>query len=70
MSLGIAFWFVSSMFVATFPRFDVLTPTWDVPVGPMGAFGGTPTFYFLLIANVGFGALIGRVVRQPEQLGR
>jgi hypothetical protein len=54
------------MFVATFPGFDVLTPIWDIPVGPMGAFGGKPTFYCLLLANVGFGALIGWVVQEPK----
>jgi hypothetical protein len=68
ISLGIGFRFVSSMFVATFPSFDVLTPTWAMPVGPMGAFGGKLTFYSILLANAGFGAVIGRMVHEPKQL--
>jgi hypothetical protein len=34
----------------------------------MGAFGGKLTFYSILLANAGFGAVIGRMVHEPKQL--
>jgi hypothetical protein len=58
-ALGIAFWFLSSMLIGTFPTLDFFTPSGTAPIGPMGVFGGQLTFYSLLFAQAAYGGLIG-----------